>query len=88
MSATASSRSWKNGLQLHFGQRVDETLRREIPPGAQPLLHRLIQTPSTRPWRNSANGLDPTGLQRLLLLAIEEDLGPGDLTSLATIPRI
>jgi len=32
------------------------------------------------------NGLDPTGLQRLLLLAIEEDLGPGDLTSLATIP--
>ncbi|NLH48456.1 MAG: carboxylating nicotinate-nucleotide diphosphorylase [Myxococcales bacterium] len=30
-------------------------------------------------------GLDPTGLQRLLLLAIEEDLGSGDITGIATI---
>ncbi len=30
-------------LQLHFGQRVDETLRREIRPALKPLLHRLIQ---------------------------------------------
>lgn len=30
-------------LQLHFGQRVDETLRKEVRPALQPLLHRLIQ---------------------------------------------
>ena len=32
--------------------------------------------------------IDPSGLEKLLLLAIEEDLGAGDITSLATVDAL